>query len=209
MNTNGEKTVHYNGVRFIRDDKTGYYLNSTIQKRLHRYVYECEIGEIPRGYHIHHIDHDKNNNNIENLVLICPSAHASYHGKMRAETHYDEMIENLNVNARPKASEWHRSEEGRKWHSEMSIETWKKRTYEAYECQNCSNTYKTKDRGNHKFCSNACKSAWRRKSGVDDEERQCAECGEKFTVNKYYKKIGCTRKCTYKYNARIRQSEVS
>ena len=67
------KYIEYDGLKFCRDDKTGYYLNSTIRKRLHRYVWEKERGEIPEGYHIHHIDKNKANNDISNLALISAS----------------------------------------------------------------------------------------------------------------------------------------
>ena len=69
-----KKQIEYNGLKFNRDDKTGYYLSTTNvngkRKRLHRYVWECNYGEIPKGYHIHHIDENKGNNSIENLELI-------------------------------------------------------------------------------------------------------------------------------------------
>ena len=56
------KYQYFNGLKFTRDDKTGYYLNSTIEKRMHRYVWEFYNGPIPKGYDIHHKDEDKANN---------------------------------------------------------------------------------------------------------------------------------------------------
>ena len=41
-----EKYQYFNGLKFTRDDKTGYYLNSTIRKRMHRYVWEFYNGQI-------------------------------------------------------------------------------------------------------------------------------------------------------------------
>lgn len=43
--------------------------------RIHRCVYETFVGEIPKGYHIHHIDEDKQNNNVNNLKLMNASDH--------------------------------------------------------------------------------------------------------------------------------------
>ena len=37
-------------------------------KRLHRAVWEYFHGPIPKGYHIHHMDGNRANNNIENLA---------------------------------------------------------------------------------------------------------------------------------------------
>jgi HNH endonuclease len=45
------------------------------------------------------------------------------------------------------------------------------------------------------FCSNACKSAWRRASGLDDEKRTCTRCGGTFTVNRYAKQEHCSYQC--------------
>jgi HNH endonuclease len=45
------------------------------------------------------------------------------------------------------------------------------------------------------FCSNACKSAWRRASGLDDEKRICVRCGGTFTVNRYAKQDHCSYQC--------------
>ena len=110
------KYLYFEGVKFTRDDKTGYYLNSTLHKRMHRYVWEYYNGAIPKGYQIHHKDHNRANNNIENLEMLPTSTHAKKHGDERTNNHYDEMCANLAENARPKAVEWHKSEAGIEWH---------------------------------------------------------------------------------------------
>lgn len=48
---------------------------------LHRLIWEKHYGEIPKGYHIHHRDLNKLNNNIENLELISSSQHSTLHHK--------------------------------------------------------------------------------------------------------------------------------
>lgn len=194
-----EKHKYFNGKKFTRDEQTGYYLNSTIRKRLHRYVWEFHKGEIPNGYHIHHVDHDKTNNDIENLKAISASEHTSLHGTERGLTHYDELIKNLNENVRPKASEWHGSEEGRKWHSEHAKKMRSQAKQEELTCKQCNEKFKTTRYGNKKhFCSNNCKSKWRRKSGVDNEKRNCERCKKEFIANKYAKTIFCSRYCMKK-----------
>lgn len=50
-------------------------------KLLHRLVYEDHYGTIPTGFHIHHLDNDKNNNAPENLILLSKSHHHSLHMK--------------------------------------------------------------------------------------------------------------------------------
>ena len=46
----------------------------------YRKYYEAQTGvKIPDGFHIHHIDHDRDNNTIENLVALPEELHTKYH----------------------------------------------------------------------------------------------------------------------------------
>ena len=44
-----------------------------------RKVWESHHGSIPKGFHIHHIDHDITNNSVENLELLSAREHAHHH----------------------------------------------------------------------------------------------------------------------------------
>ena len=44
-----------------------------INKYIHRLVWETFNGNIPKGYEINHIDHDKSNNSLANLELVTHS----------------------------------------------------------------------------------------------------------------------------------------
>lgn len=44
-------------------------------KRIHVLVAETFIGEITRGYHVHHKDGNKQNNRVDNLEIISPKKH--------------------------------------------------------------------------------------------------------------------------------------
>lgn len=192
-----QKQQIFNGLIFTRDEKTGYYLNSTIRQRLHRYVWEFYNGTIPSGYHIHHKDFNRSNNDISNLQLLP----AKEHGRLHAEANIaDEKLHvwkkrNLARNARPKASEWHKSEEGREWHKKHFEQSRSKILIERdFVCEYCEKPFKS-TQTESRFCSNKCKSAFRRKSGIDNETRTCAVCGKPFTINKYAKADTCSREC--------------
>lgn len=199
-----EKHIFFNGLKFTRDEKTGYYLNSTIRKRLHRYVWEFYNGEIPDGYHIHHIDRDKSNNDISNLEMIEQHEHEKLHGSMLTEEERERYRNNLSEKARPKASEWHKSEVGKEWHKRHYETVSKEVLHSMYDfkCQNCGKEFS----GEHgsKFCSNKCKSAYRRKIGIDNVGRICAYCGNEFETNKYSNTKTCSRSCANRYRAVIK-----
>lgn len=65
-------------------DRNGYFVSHD-GKKLHREVWIRERGPIPRGFVVHHIDQDKNNNRIENLAMMSWSRHSSLHGDLRVK----------------------------------------------------------------------------------------------------------------------------
>ena len=149
-----EKYQFFDGKKFTRDDKTGYYLCSTgdennVRKRMHVYVWEYFNGPISKGYHIHHIDGDKSNNDIQNLQMLSATEHERLHGKMLTENQRETLRKNM-AKATVMAKEWHNSNEGHE-----------------------------------------CKSAWRRKSGIDDITKICFKCGKEYIANKYQKTKYC------------------
>lgn len=184
--------AYCDGYRFTRDKRTGYFLASRKingrRPRLHVYVWESVNGKIPDGFHIHHLDGDKNNNEIENLAIMGAVEHVKLHGGMLTETAKAKMRENLLSNAVPKAKKWHGSASGKVWHSKHAQETWRNLQAREYQCSYCGAAFMSKNHyaanQNH-FCSNKCKSAFRRASGVDDVPKICEKCGGEYVANKY------------------------
>ena len=197
------------GYKFRKDKKTGYYLSSkkigVSRVRLHRYMWMKYYGEIPKGFEVHHKDGNKDNNEIENLELLTKDKHLAWHAENIPEELKIKWKDSLKA-ARPKAAEWHKSEEGRKWHSEIAAISWEKRKAQKYKCKNCGSEFESKKIGTVKFCSPSCRTAFRVKSGIDDEIRTCVICGTKFSVNKYRKKQTCSRTCAGKLNHMNRKS---
>lgn len=194
------KTAFFDGYKFRLDRKTGYYLATKPtykgkRERLHVYVWRHFNGPVKDGFHVHHKDEDKNNNEIENLVCTRGTTHSKYHLLKYATNHRAEMAENLEKNVRPKASLWHGSEEGREWHSRHARETAENLAEKEFVCKNCGKHFWKKPLGVNKYCCNACKTAARNKSGVDDETRVCAFCGKKFRTNKYGARKFCSAEC--------------
>jgi hypothetical protein len=197
-----QKIIELDGLRFVRDDKTGYYLSNKTLKgkrcRIHRYIWEKYNGEIPKGYHVHHKDLNKSNNDISNLELVLFKNHLSLHGRERVEKDV-EWFDNFRELGIEAAKEWHKSKEGREWHKdhyEQCKDKFHKK--EEYICLYCGNKFETQ-KGNNKFCANKCKSAYRRREGLDDEVRICANCNKKFYVNKYRPAKCCSKSCSNEF----------
>ncbi|WP_369432060.1 HNH endonuclease [Glycomyces amatae] len=150
---------------------------------------------IPEGHHIHHSDGDPLNNNPSNLECITAAAHQLHHSDDRAGECAPERLAHLE-RIRPLASAWHQSEAGRAWHTRHGARTWANRQPHERRCDQCGAHYDTLSKhGSERFCTNACKSAWRRASGIDDVTRSCEHCGAAFRTNKYSRSRFCGRSC--------------
>ena len=156
--------AYCDGYKFRKDKKTGYWLCSTLHKRLHIYIYEKYNGNIPKGYEVHHIDHNKDNNEIENLQLLTKKEHNKIHYEEMTEEEKQRRRDNLNKNARPKAIEWHKSERAKEWHKKHYEEV-KDKLHKKYsfECVQCGKEFES-IQINSKYCSNVCKSRYYRKT---------------------------------------------
>lgn len=194
------KSVKFDGHIFTRSDGERYYRN-TKYGYLHRYVWEKHYGDIPEGYEIHHIDRNTDNNDISNLECLSSLEHHKFHARLLTLEQREWRRQNLEENGLPKAEEWHHSDEGRAWHkkhyAQMASYLHRKR---GHVCAECGKKFISRD-AKSKFCSNACKSKWRREHHIDDETRVCLNCGKKYRCNKYSKRKFCSRKCAARYNA--------
>lgn len=166
---------------------------------LHREIWMDNYGPIPSGYHIHHLDNNPLNNEIENLACVSGDDHQSLHGDKTKTPEYIESRGILLDRIRPLAAEWHKSDEGRAWHrasAQQMHEKYSGRTV-VKECAYCGKEFEAKYlfASRSVYCSNGCKSSARRKSGIDNETRVCAYCGDEFSSNKYSKTKFCSGSC--------------
>ena len=122
-------------------------------KRLHIAIYEHYKGPVPEGYHIHHKDGNPLNNDISNLEAVVGSAHLSAHSVVFHQSNKEQVKRHLE-GIRVKASEWHRSEEGKKWHRQNPP----KLVYATYICEQCGSEYTAPKKRTNRFCSNKCKA---------------------------------------------------
>ncbi len=148
-------TQEFNGKTYYLYAGERYFSKGA--KRLHRVVWEYFNGKIPKGYHIHHVDGNTQNNSISNLKLIDAATHLSMEGKLRAEKN-KEWFESFWRAGVESAKSWHSSDEGRAWHSESSKRSWDNRQEIVLVCQECGKQYKTRHAGDSKYCHANCKA---------------------------------------------------
>lgn len=179
--------------------------------RLHVVVWTFYNGKPPKKHHIHHKDGNKHNNKPENLELKKASDHLSEHmneWKIRDPDHFLRLAKS----GQDSAAKWSKTEEGlafRRQHVKNVLfkyhDKLHKREVEKV-CEVCGNRYVTTNLSskNSRFCSNNCKSEFRRRSGIDDEVRKCKMCNRDFTANKYTKKKFCSRSCSSSFIIKYR-----
>jgi hypothetical protein len=188
-----KRQSHFNR-EFYQDNKKGYWISIDYPRiRAHRWVWINNHGNIPKGYHIHHKDKDKSNNDISNLELIEASKHLRDHMTLERRKKASEWAAKI----RPLTKKWHNSEEGIAWHKYHALKfNFGKWDFKNINCKVCKINFTPKTH-HQEFCSNNCKSQWRRLSGLDDIKRICEGCKNEFTANKYTKTRFCTKKCRY------------
>ncbi len=157
---------------------------------IHRMIWEHLYGTIPEGHQIHHKDGNKLNNSVKNLECLSKSDHMHLHATMRSQELSSRMKSRSN-----ELHEWHRSEKGRKTMGARAKLQFENREDKSYTCQHCSRTFTSKHTTDVKYCSDNCVMKARRSSGVDNEERACEICSNKFVINRYQKTRVCSMSC--------------
>lgn len=198
-------SVAYRGVTYKRNPAARqrahrvYYTapRGSGRESLHRDVWrDAHPGEdIPKGWHIHHADHDPFNNNPGNLALRSPKGHAAEHPEIAGmpRAHLEAI--------RPLAAEWHRSDEGREWHAEHGRQSWEGREPQHDKtCAECGEGFKSwfdeaaRAKTEDRYCSRQCVNRARERKYL--EAVACPICGTEFERDRYRQRPAtCSRKC--------------
>lgn len=122
------EAIEYDGIRWNPNARDPYYRNSK-RGLLHRWMWTKEVGPIPAGMQVHHKNHDKRDNRIDNFVLLSPGDHWAEHG----------------------------AERGADWHSLGGRATWERAAYRDFTCERCGTPFQSRAQAGAKYCSNACR----------------------------------------------------
>lgn len=205
-----KETIVFNGVEYKLMGTRRYYLSQSRSnegrrraKGLHVAIWEHHNKtEVPKGFEVHHKDGNTFNNDISNLECLSVSEHRKLYKLKDPEKH------NLHLNkARQRASEWHKSDEGREWHKEHYKHTFAKIEAKTYTCEQCGKVYES--RRSTRFCSHNCDVKWRYHNEYETENRNCVMCGTEFEAKLTKRDPGgsrtCSRACRGKLNWMNRQ----
>lgn len=210
---NGLPTQLFNGLVYQLLPGDPRYFQRGSHKRLHVEVWSFYNGRRPpKKHHVHHKDENKHNNHPENLELKKAADHMRGHTMKRIEED-PEWFQGLAKKGQKGAALWSKTPEGyafRRKHAKNVLEPFLEHLHKREvhkKCDQCGKEYVTTNLSavNSRFCSNNCKSAWRRSQKFDNVIRQCKLCGESFSANKYMKTVFCSRACSAKHQHRKKQ----
>jgi hypothetical protein len=200
-------TLIFEGHKYQKYSDRPYYERVGGRYLLHREIWAYHNGEIPEGYHIHHLDGDTANNTLENLQCMPASEHRAEHTEeKRLRGRQQQQLEHLEK-IRHLATEWHRSEEGRAWHKKHAEHSIKSPTAaKPYSkvvpvegtCTICNTVFISKNPTRQIYCSNkcACKASntLKRAKILSTSAKKCVWCSKDiFTV--YSRQRFCTNLC--------------
>lgn len=205
--------IEYDGIRFYPDQR-GYWMAKKGPRterpiRLHVYVWEKFNGPVPKGFHVHHKDRNKDNNEIKNLELMHRTEHLILHGA-------DERIKainraNLNLYSREAAAAWHKSEIGRevgRKNFEVTLRKYvgmkAKKT-----CVQCGKEYECAyvRRNISRYCSPECKAKYKWATRKTNVPQKCIICGADFFGNDKNHVNTCGPKCRRILTNRTREAK--
>lgn len=197
-----EHKVIVDGISFVASNRK-YLYNAQKRLYLHRYLWEKNVGKIPTGYEIHHKDKNPLNNELDNLEMLSIEEHRKLHSEQLTNEQREKRRINMVTTVHEAAKKWHGSCKGKEWHKKHYEETKNVlHVRKDFMCLCCNKSFRAQDTKQNKFCSNKCKSKYRRLSGIDNENRKCAYCGTDFSTNKYSKTKTCSRTCANRYRAK-------
>lgn len=168
-----KEVIEFNGHRFTRypnakcSSDRNYYkgwarINGKLKKiTLHRYKWMVITGKtIPKGFDIHHVDEDFLNNDFSNYELKDHAKHMQDHYKTCSDELKAFRTNILLTKAQEAAKIWHKSDEGRAWHSGEAKKNFAVEPTEKL-CIRCKKPFIQTHLSHTTYCSPRCSNAYR------------------------------------------------
>lgn len=167
-------------IQFHKDCVTGYWVNNTYNLRLHREKLRLELGltkEQMKNYDVHHIDGDKDNNDISNLQLINKIQHATLHASKQLHTKIIKICEWCGEEYESSSNVAHKQ----RFCSEKCKMKWRRANgldREQRVCMFCGDTFTCNKTLPTKFCSRQCAGKYNYYNNKNS--RKCNELNIKY-----------------------------
>ena len=163
---------------------------------IHRAVWTYYFGEIPEGYEIHHIDENKANNDIENLLCLTKSEHHQIH--VPQGTRVYKKIEQLECAYCGKLFT-KTTPQGKYCSDQCHNAARRKNTHRTRQplderiCAVCGKKFQVRRDKKQQCCSISCgnKLSFRERATT----ATCPICGKEFTRAKNSSKLYCSPNC--------------
>ena len=185
----------FNGITYGRNlQRNDHYFKLV---HLHRAVWTYYFGEIPDGYVVHHIDGDKENNDISNLMLMSKSEHIQLHHttmKMPQKPSKKTTFKCIVC-----GKEYEAVNNGRNLYCSLEcLAKYRDNTLyaETRNCLFCGKEFVTNKYSNHKFCSHKCSTDYNSQQGRFI--KTCPICGKEFSTLKNKNRTYCSPECSNK-----------
>jgi hypothetical protein len=130
----------WNGIRWRRN-RNGYYQDDN-GNLLHRELWRSHVGPLTEDVVLHHIDHDKANNKLDNLRPVSRSEHCAEHPEKWTDERWMRM--QTSEGARDRASL-----------------LWANRKPQDIRCAQCGTVFQSTGM-RAKFCGGTCRARHRR-----------------------------------------------
>ena len=197
-------TVEFNGVTYKLLSGGRYYLSQSTTnegrrnaKSLHVAIWEYYNNRaVPSDCCIHHLDGNVFNNDISKLEWVKRKDHLSNHSKKNWQNkEFKERQLKVLKNAQELAKEWHKSDDGREWHSKHGKDVMANRKPVTLKCEFCGKEFQSIQPW-AKYCSSKCFDKWRNRNQRVEVSGTCVVCGKQFTTTKPRKQKTITRFCS-------------
>lgn len=145
-------------IQFHKDCVTGYWVNNTYNLRLHREKLRLELGltkEQMEGYDVHHIDKNKDNNEISNLQLVNKIKHNKAHTQEQVHKKIIKICEQCGEEYESSSNVAHKQ----RFCSEKCKMKWRRANgldREERVCLYCGKTFTCNKTLSTKFCNKHC-----------------------------------------------------
>lgn len=169
--------IFFNGRKYSKSSH-GYWRSTDREhKPLHVAVWEASNGKVPKGYDVHHVDGNKDNNAIENLQCLPHAEHLSIHTTIRRTSGElkPKGLRNIPMTCAQCGKEFLATRRDRKFCSNKCCKNWQRAHSNCYEkriCVVCGKEFETRKDTTVCHCSRKCATVSNGTAKLTNEQKR-------------------------------------